>query len=718
MRRKEILISVACLVLAMPVAFTEEKQIYFVGNEDNGLYRTLLQNNYVLHSYESVSDLMEDVPDASVVILTAAGYPESRLDISAEEYTALKAGNMKLYIEYPAAIPGLRLSGDIYHGRLERGVVTSGIFGRELEKMSIVGLNDCHIIDDAEVSDPLMVYAKVAGFDKADYGLAGTVTRPLLFEYNGDIIATTALSNFLRGRYGPAESWRIIWERILSGLFDDNVESLAVFPADPVPTFGKDHEVTSDDRLQAVRRGADWLWNAHLFIHPSWEKEKLAEYQPKNGNPNLYFGPPIDGSYPEGDGSRGVMEGHASNIHFDGTQEYRYFVRADVQGETAFLLASAAKCLDDEKYSATAEKLLDYLFYTSVFRAEGRDSVSNPAYGLIGWANTHPEDFFNDDNARCILGVIGASALMDNQRWNRKITENILANFRTCSRQGFQGGSLRQADIEENGWEYYDSRDFVNPHPHFESWMWACYLWLYDKTGYRPLLEKARSGIRITMESYPDKWHTQNGLQQERARMVLPLAWLVRVEDTREHREWLDRIISELLKCQAECGAIEEELGTKETDKNKILVLSNDDYGKNEAPLISRNGDPVSDMLYTCNFLFFGLNEAVHATGDERYAEALTELADFLVKIQVRSQAHPDIDGAWFRAFDFGRWDYWASNADNGWGAWCTLTGWIQTWIVSTEAMVYRGTSFWDETSSMDMDGSFDECKWMLGNIH
>ena len=50
MRIKEILISVACLVLAMPVAFTEEKQIYFVGNEDNGLYRTLLQNNYVLHS--------------------------------------------------------------------------------------------------------------------------------------------------------------------------------------------------------------------------------------------------------------------------------------------------------------------------------------------------------------------------------------------------------------------------------------------------------------------------------------------------------------------------------------------------------------------------------------------------------------------------------------------------------------------------------------------
>ena len=33
------------------------------------------------------------------------------------------------------------------------------------------------------------------------------------------------------------------------------------------------------------------------------------------------------------------------------------------------------------------------------------------------------------------------------------------------------------------------------------------------------------------MKAYPEEWHWTNGLQQERARMILPLAWLLRVED-------------------------------------------------------------------------------------------------------------------------------------------------------------------------------------------
>ena len=119
-------------------------------------------------------------------------------------------------------------------------------------------------------------------------------------------------------------------------------------------------------------------------------------------------------------------------------------------------------------------------------------------------------------------------------------------------------------------------------------------------------------------------------------------------------------------------------------------------------------------MLYTCNFSFFALNEAAHATGNPKYGEAVRKLADFLVRIQVESRAHPDIDGAWFRAFDYNRWDYWASNADNGWGAWCTLTGWIQSWIVSTETLVEKGQSYWEMTRNMNMKQAMKESLWMM----
>ena len=66
------------------------------------------------------------------------------------------------------------------------------------------------------------------------------------------------------------------------------------------------------------------------------------------------------------------------------------------------------------------------------------------------------------------------------------------------------------------------------------------------------------------MEAYPDKLKWWNGLQQERARLMLPLAWLVRVDDTQEHREWLKRIVGDFLKSQASCGAVREELGHRD----------------------------------------------------------------------------------------------------------------------------------------------------------
>ena len=73
-------------------------------------------------------------------------------------------------------------------------------------------------------------------------------------------------------------------------------------------------------------------------------------------------------------------------------------------------------------------------------------------------------------------------------------------------------------------------------------------------------------------------------------------------------------------------------------------------------------------------------------------------LGEFLVRIQARSEDHKNVDGAWFRAFNYHNWDYWASNADAGWGAQSTLTGWIQSWIVATLALMEEGTSYWDKT--------------------
>ena len=162
-------------------------------------------------------------------------------------------------------------------------------------------------------------------------------------------------------------------------------------------------------------------------------------------------------------------------------------------------------------------------------------------------------------------------------------------------------------------------------------------------------------------DRYPNGWRWTNGLAQEKARILLPLAWLVRVKDTPEHRAWLRTAVDGLATLQEPCGAIREELGLP----GKGMYpppSSNEDYGGHEASLIQRNGDPVSDLLYTTNFAFLGLHEAA-VVGDEAAQHAEEKLAGFLCRIQIRSDAQPSLDGGWFRAFDFQRWEAWASNA-------------------------------------------------------
>ena len=66
--------------------------------------------------------------------------------------------------------------------------------------------------------------------------------------------------------------------------------------------------------------------------------------------------------------------------------------------------------------------------------------------------------------------------------------------------------------------------------------------------------------------------------------MILPLAWLVRLEPTEQHEQWLRQIIGDVMTFQDEAGGIQERLG-----KGRGLFgsfKSNPAYGGAEAPVI------------------------------------------------------------------------------------------------------------------------------------
>lgn len=700
-----------CLIALIYYYLGAQPRLYVVGETSNDIFYLLKKNGIGAVPIKTIDKgFIDTISDNSSIIFLADRYPGYKAAISKETYEIIrKRPSVRLYVEFPEVFPDRSYAPQTtYHGELERGVVNSCFFGDSLPRMSLLGINDCYVIPIVH-DNPIMVYANVAGFDKAEFGLDNTKTYPLLVEDANILISTTALSNFVQGRYSPNHSWRIVWQGIIRWLLNNYDLTLTSWVHDPSPSFLPNDVIDKKDKLNSIKKGADWFFYSGLLLHPSW-KDLWLKYQ---GNGSEPFGPPLDKDMPVGDGSMGILEGHASKIQQDGSQKYRYWIRTDVQGEVAYALAAAGNILEDKEYSETSAKLIDYLFSESNAKLLTSDKTKG-SYGLLGWSYTHPEVIYGDDNARAIIGVIGASTYLKKKKWNRLIVENILANFRTSSKYGFQGRWLNAKHISKNGWEHYLNSDAIRPQPHHESWMIACYIWLYDKTGYKPLLDKAVTALKIMMEAYPDKWKWTNGLQQERARMILPLAWLVKVDNNDEYKQWLVTVVDDLLEYQQPNGALMEIMGGDDSLASYGRIKSNASYGTTEAPLIFENGDPVADMLYTNNFALFSLNEAAKSIGSTRYQSAVESLSDFLTKVQIKSSIHRDLDGAWFRAFDFARWDYWASNADIGWGAWCTLSGWIQSWIIATKVLIEEDSSFWDKTRNIDIIQEFENSLWML----
>lgn len=194
---------------------------------------------------------------------------------------------------------------------------------------------------------------------------------------------------------------------------------------------------------------------------------------------------------------------------------------------------------------------------------------------------------------------------------------------------------------------------------------------------------------------------------------MLPLAWLIRIEDTPKHRQWVHDIAAVLLARQRPCGAIHDTpFGMNDTATgtakqcNHHPPVSNAQYGTGESTMQQSATDPVSDLLYSNNFALHALHEAATATGDPQLAHAANSLRVFVVRAQVavRDEGFPDadvqralrLDGAWLRSFDFANWEYYAQASDWQWGPWVAETGHGSSLITMTLAVMARNLSMWD----------------------
>jgi len=657
------------------------------------------QENIRLVQHKSAISAVENANTGDAVLIFADEYPAKRVELSEDFFRIIREKKLRVYIEYPSYLPGIELKEtEVAH--FERAVATSSFFNGFPDSLQILSVNGLNFIP-VQVKNSHIVAAKVAGFDEAVFGLPEQ-SYPLLFELPDYpvMVSTTKLSQFVKGRYAPQKEWANVWKEILAYLLPK--KQIAELQYVPVlaPSYGKTEELPIDYQKKSIIKGSKWFFNAKMLAHES--SNDLTQNIIDNGKNRLKWSKDL----PIGNGSNGVYECIFSDIDEKGSQPIGISQRGDCIGETAMALASAGTVLNKQEYIDVSRNLLDFYFITSSATKNEYGNPNHGAYGLLPWGisnNNWYKANYGDDNARLFISALTTSALTGDDHWDEILMRTMLASLRTTGISGFRERRIDLPDLEKNGWEYYYNKDYTFISPHFEAYLWACMLWAYNKTGDPIFLERTKKAIKTTMENYPDKWLWTNGLAQEKARMILPLAWLVRIDNTQENKAMLLTVVNDLLKLQDECGALREELGNLEMGKYPP-PQSNEEYGTTEAPLIAKNGDPVSDLLYTTNFAFLGLHEAYYATKDPAIKKAYDKLAEFLCRIQVASEAHPQIDGSWMRTFDFDRYEHWGSNADHEWGAWVIESGWTQGWIVSILALREMDKSIWDLTKGSKMD--------------
>ena len=699
-----ISVCIASSCIGAPGAAAAKLDLVFACRADNDLFRVITADGTSYPRYDAPAKAIQQAPQGAGVLILADGYPKDRTPVEAAMFKEAAAKKLRVYLEYPSMLPGVELGKPRYvkYGRygsvLERTVVSSELFGQDLPKGRILVVQDCHVIP-TPVVNPHMVLARVAGYDTAALGLPKEIT-PVLFDLPGRdvLVATTKLSHFVTGRYAPTRAWASVWRTILGRLQPGKTIAPLKWTPTVRPTFGRADKLPADAERRATRRAVEYYRRSRLLVDASglhWDPGDNRGVKP------------LPADWKVGDGSHGILECYISKRIFqDGGQALNPCTRADCCLESAMGLACGAALLGDESSGKTAANLSDFVYFKSSLSQGPRADPKSPSYGLLGH-NTYgpsPGQYYGDDNARCILSTIAAAALLESDRWDEAMLRCILGNFRTTGVTGFRPAVITDGALQAKGWKHYwqwRGRQFS---PHYQSYIWATYLWLYDKTKFEPLRERALQGLRTTMEAYPAGWAAECGrMDEERIHMLLPLAWLVRVDNTAEHRKWLHQMVQYVLKTQHASGAVPQQVDRP--------YAANGQYGTSEAPITYRAGDPAADLLYTMNFAISGMHEAAVATGDPQYARVVDRMADFFIRVQTRSETHPELDGTWFRSFDFDKWEYWGSDGDAGWGVWTNEIGWTHSWITATLALRQMKTSLWDVSKDSKIAAGFDKVR-------
>ncbi|WP_438349308.1 hypothetical protein ACP8HI_01030 [Paenibacillus sp. FA6] len=362
------------------------------------------------------------------------------------------------------------------------------------------------------------------------------------------------------------------------------------------------------------------------------------------------------GMLPIADGSEGVYE----NIH-SVTSQLSPDRRPDCHAHTALMLHLYGRWTNDMQSLDASDRILHYLFDQGY---QDMDPTS-PSYGFFKWYDfpgKYPHQLFTDDNAWVCFVLLYVYRKTGKEIYRERgmlIAEGLLSTQR---QDGLRPNVLTRAQLSEIGKEGAAKLD-PSLNPHFESITHAAFIQAFLVTGEETYLESALLGSRALLAKW-DELKFMYSRTSGVTRLLLPLGFLCKYDQTGEIEAGLRRTMDYLSVHQHRLGGIEE---ADNPDPER--------FGQEDAGVYIANGEGIADQLYTNNFLVMNSWESWRSTGNPQYKMLHEEVSAFMRSIQIRS-ADGRYDGGWMRAFDLNKGEYFGNNGDTGWGPYCMESGW------------------------------------------
>eukprot|EP01060_Flectonema_neradi_P034267 TRINITY_DN5959_c0_g1_i2.p1 TRINITY_DN5959_c0_g1~~TRINITY_DN5959_c0_g1_i2.p1 ORF type:complete len:504 (+),score=78.81 TRINITY_DN5959_c0_g1_i2:40-1551(+) len=447
------------------------------------------------------------------ILSLARGYPNTTTSVSSATMKAIASKQLKVYVEFPD-------SGPVVMSTLERAVVSSNNSLGSLTAMTLLNVHAIPFVQTKQkVETHLLDFAVVAGYDTAVDGLP-TSTYPLLFENSSVLFAAAQLSQFQTMRFSPVSRWSTVFEFILSYTGIQTGGKTLSFKPNVYPAYQKDEVLPANAKSLSLQRAVTWYLRSGMVIDYSRMMEAITQ-GPSHKN-RIFFD--LISNTTKLTGRIGVFEGHASTINLQGRQPTGINIRNDCNTETAMAFAGLYRETGDEVMKQISTNILNYIWIHGGFSNPWMPGIGVDAkgetFGLQIWSSgtsVSAAEYYKDDNARALLAGLAVTSWLNDTRWQTQLVTGILSNLRWTGTNGF--GANDGFFSKMNDWEsVYNSAPSPTYSPHYQSYLWAVYLWGYKASGHQPLYDRAYAAIKIMMDNYPTKWiPTSNGITMQRA---------------------------------------------------------------------------------------------------------------------------------------------------------------------------------------------------------